>query len=241
MAKIARYQQIINDLAHQIAIGKYRVNDKLPTEAQLALDYCVSRMTVNKALSQMENKDLIYKVQGSGTFVKESTIHKQFGSSVSFSSDVNLKGEKPGSLLLQYRLLDPQSFPAIASKLCIPMDNEIIYFERLRTADDTRVAISHTYIATNVVPSVALDELNRSFYAFLEKKYDIKPQCTNYEVAATIPTKEQAKLLEISNEALLKVSHTSFTHNEVPIEYNETYYLGSKFTYTTKNDCIKLR
>lgn len=240
MSKIPKYQQIINDLTKKIQNGTYKQNEKLPTEEELSISYNVSRMTVNKALNDLEKDNFIFKIQGSGTFVKENTIHKEFGSSISFSQDISSTGKKPGSELLEYKILRYDDFPELYYEFNLAKHEEIVYFKRLRYSNNEKVALSNTYISKKIIPKIDINSLESSFYKFLKDKYNIEPICSNYIVSATIPTDYQKEILEINDEALLKVSHYSSTKNGDIFEYNETYYLGSKFTYTTKEDSIRL-
>lgn len=239
MKKIIKYQQIINDISNKIRDGIYIPNKKLPTEETLAKNYKVSRMTVNKALSILEKDNLIYKIQGSGTFVKQNKINKKFGSSISFSEDITKNGGVPKSELLEYKITIPSNYPEIAKKFNISNDYKIIYFRRLRYTNNDKLAISHTYISSKIIPKINIEELNNSFYKYLKNNYNIIPICKNYIVSAILPNDEQKQILEIENTALLKVAHYSYTQNEEIFEYNETYYLGDKFVYTTDNKTIE--
>lgn len=54
----------------QISTGILRAGQALPTERALTETYHVSRQTVRNALKRLHEDNLIYSVQGSGTFVK---------------------------------------------------------------------------------------------------------------------------------------------------------------------------
>ncbi len=65
-----KYEFVANSLSEEIRTGYYRNEALLPTENQLTQIYSVSRQTVRKALSILEEKNIIEKKQGSGSFVK---------------------------------------------------------------------------------------------------------------------------------------------------------------------------
>ncbi len=65
-----KYEFVANSLSEEIRTGYYRNGMLLPTEEQLTKMYSVSRQTVRKALSILEDKDIIEKKQGSGSVVK---------------------------------------------------------------------------------------------------------------------------------------------------------------------------
>ncbi|WP_066188827.1 GntR family transcriptional regulator [Gracilibacillus timonensis] len=65
------YKKILDDLKKQIFSGNLPLNSQLPTEKELSEIYKVSRITSKRALSELERLDLIYRVRGKGSFVKE--------------------------------------------------------------------------------------------------------------------------------------------------------------------------
>lgn len=74
------YQNIINYIMDRIESGELKTNDKVPTELELAKMFKVSRITSKRALTELESENIVYRVQGKGTFVKDrktiSTLKK---------------------------------------------------------------------------------------------------------------------------------------------------------------------
>lgn len=66
-----KYEYVADSLSEEIKTGYYPNGAFLPTEEKLTEIYSVSRQTVRKALSILEEKDLIEKKQGSGSVVKK--------------------------------------------------------------------------------------------------------------------------------------------------------------------------
>lgn len=65
------YKQILRQLKQEILSGQRAVNSQLPTEKELSEAYQVSRITSKRALTELEQAGLIYRVRGKGSFVKE--------------------------------------------------------------------------------------------------------------------------------------------------------------------------
>jgi GntR family transcriptional regulator of arabinose operon len=63
------YQLIANELIDRIEKGELRSGDKLPTESELGGVYGVSRITVTHAIRVLQNRNLVFRVKGSGTFI----------------------------------------------------------------------------------------------------------------------------------------------------------------------------
>ncbi|MBN2577758.1 MAG: GntR family transcriptional regulator [Pirellulales bacterium] len=68
-AKKPKYQRIRDHLYSEIITGKIAPGSALPTEAELCQTLGMSRNTVRQALSDLETKGIIERVQGRGTFV----------------------------------------------------------------------------------------------------------------------------------------------------------------------------
>ena len=71
--RFPRYKQssiaVAEELRRQIAAEHYREGERLPAERQLAQLFAVSRATVRAALQRLEEKALVTRRVGSGTFV----------------------------------------------------------------------------------------------------------------------------------------------------------------------------
>ena len=67
-----KYQQIVSFLRKAIAIGEYQPGQKLPSEADLVGRFSTSRLTVQRALKELQHQDLIERRAGSGTYVRQS-------------------------------------------------------------------------------------------------------------------------------------------------------------------------
>ncbi|RXZ83074.1 GntR family transcriptional regulator [Paenibacillaceae bacterium] len=50
--------------------GRYKPNDKIPSESEYCREFNTSRITVRKALDELTALGILYKMQGIGTFVK---------------------------------------------------------------------------------------------------------------------------------------------------------------------------
>ena len=66
--KQAKYLEIIESLRKDIGSGRYRPGARLPSEAELVRKFKVSRMTVVKAIQQLQQEGLVSRRVGSGTF-----------------------------------------------------------------------------------------------------------------------------------------------------------------------------
>ena len=64
------YVQIADDLRRQIRDGDFGPGEKLPSTSELVAKYGVANMTIQGAFRMLRDENLIYSVQGRGTFVR---------------------------------------------------------------------------------------------------------------------------------------------------------------------------
>ena len=87
-----KHIQLFETINRAIEKGAFVPGQRLPTEAELMQQYGVSRTTVTRTLRDLEHRGMIWRRQGSGTFVKEieKTATEQLGMIV--------HGIEPGSI-----------------------------------------------------------------------------------------------------------------------------------------------
>lgn len=228
------YKEIRADLLREIVEGNYS-NKQLPTEVELCEKYKVSRMTVNKALSMLVQEGLIRRTPGKGTFVNTFEIQKKIAEPRGFSQDINNIGAAPGSMVLEFRMLQAKDIEEIAKIFRIQGDALIYYFVRLRSANSTPIAITRTYLSGEIVKELPQQTLERSLYDYLRNELGIFPKCDDYQLRARNATKQEKTWLKTIDEPILEVRHISYTQSDIPFEYNESAYLGSKFFYVSSS------
>ncbi|MDG0814594.1 GntR family transcriptional regulator [Cohnella rhizosphaerae] len=65
------YSQIRDYILANIQQLHWQANDQLPTEQELAEKFNVSRFTVKKAMAELVQEGLIYRIQGKGSFISQ--------------------------------------------------------------------------------------------------------------------------------------------------------------------------
>lgn len=72
-----KLDQATDYITHKILTNHLMTGDRLPTEKQLVEEIGVSRVTLRRALANLQDRGLIYSVQGSGYFVGKSAVTPQ--------------------------------------------------------------------------------------------------------------------------------------------------------------------
>lgn len=238
MANRPKYQQVEALLKEKILSGQLKPGDQIMTEEQLCGSFGFSRMTISKALNHLSDLGYIKRTPGKGSFVMPPSVRKETGSSRSFSEDMKSVGMTAGAKLVSYRVVQAGEVPIAMEKLGLQETDLVHFFIRLRTGNDTPIAINYTYIAAKVLPAINVECLSHSFYAYLDTQGIDHSQSARRELRATLPTPEQKRLLGIEEGALLCSSHVTYTTRggrQALFEYTETYYNGDMYVYTMEN------
>ncbi|ANT51411.1 histidine utilization repressor [Mesorhizobium amorphae] len=94
------HQRILSDISEKILSGAWAPGHRIPFEHELTAEYNCSRMTVNKALSQLAKAGLIERRRRSGSFVRRP----QSQAAVLEIHDIRIEVEALG-LLYRYERL----------------------------------------------------------------------------------------------------------------------------------------
>ncbi len=71
MARKPKYQQVFDAIKEAILSGHYEPGQKLPSEAHLLDEFSTSRITVIRALRELQQRGLVQRRAGSGTYVTD--------------------------------------------------------------------------------------------------------------------------------------------------------------------------
>ena len=67
---IPLYEQIVEELKRDILAGRYQPGRKFPSEASLIKRFSVSRITVGRAVRELQQMGFVDRIAGSGTYVR---------------------------------------------------------------------------------------------------------------------------------------------------------------------------
>ncbi|WP_179393903.1 GntR family transcriptional regulator [Lacticaseibacillus absianus] len=229
-----KYKQIEERFIREINSGKLAVGAQLPAETAITEETGFSRMTVNKALKQLEQQGYITRVSGRGSFVKAKAMTRNVTDTVGFSEYMRSRGMTPGSQLLTYALVDLAADPARRDELELAELDKVHRIERLRTGDGAPIAITEDYLAANLITTFNPELLSRSLYAYLDR---LKiPIIQNFvEIKACKATARQQSLLKLEDDFVLEtvanVDTITIAGQRQRLGRFASYYNPKRFTY----------
>ena len=211
---IPLYVQLKNELLNDIR-KNYHTNDLIPSETLIENKYQVSRITVRRAIDELEKEGVLEKKQGLGTFIKEKKILYH----------ANIIGSLSQRLLQNKHILQTKSIDFEIIKNEKENDllkcNELLCIKRFRVLDNIPFAIMKNYIDIKKVPNIQENFNIESLYKYYNEQYKIYFYNAQETVEAVLASKEQANILAIQDKsALLSLKRLSFDINDNAIEYS---------------------
>ncbi|HEY5800458.1 MAG TPA: histidine utilization repressor [Burkholderiaceae bacterium] len=93
------FQQIKDYLLAEIGAGRWKEGDVIPSEQALTKQFSVSRMTVNRALRELSDEQILIRRQGSGTYVAQQKYQATLVEIKSIAHEVRARGHAHRSQL----------------------------------------------------------------------------------------------------------------------------------------------
>jgi GntR family transcriptional regulator len=235
---IPMYFRIQQDILEQIQMGTLKPGQQIPTEAELAQKYQVSRITAKRAMDELVHQGRAFRQQGRGTFVAQTRIREISGFG-SFSEDIKARGLIPGSRVLLIKELVPDS--ELQSLLHLEKGEPAFQLKRLRLANGDPVAVETSYLPSRLFPGLDHEDLvNQSLYALMKEKFHIVPTWADAEIEARLATREEAELLNLeTKKPVLAARRLTFAANYDVIESVYSIYHGGRFTLYTGRQQIR--
>ncbi len=232
---VPAYYQIAMDMKERISRGEWGLDQRLPTETDLAEQYQVCRITLRQAMAELEKDGLVIKKRGRGTFIHAEPKAHITKLNYLLTSDDQATPENSSlvSTVLEKRIVT-DLFTAVHKSLQLKPEDEAVYIKRLYLRDGKPIAITRSHIPAYMVPG--LDEialLNGSLSSTLKKVYNLKPVRVDDSIEAVRATQAECALLQCSNDSpIILIEGTSYLEDGRPLEYSCTLWAGDSVRFS---------
>jgi GntR family transcriptional regulator len=225
------YHQLKDVLLRGIQAGRWKLDDRLPPEDELAVQFEVSRITVRQALRELSNLGYIRREQGRGTFVRQPPVQQGPRELTSFTEDMRRRGAAARSRVLEHRAIPASD--DLAVRLSIAEGEPVFRLRRLRLADGKPMGLQTSHVPLAFVPGIErIDFANASLYETLDTRYDLVPvRATETQLAVAVGSGEEAALLKVApGSPALAAERVTYLPDGRPLEFVYSVMRGDRYS-----------
>jgi GntR family transcriptional regulator len=221
-------------IAAAIAAGDYPPGAQLPAEARMARNLGVSRATLRDALRQLQERGLIIRRHGRGTFVATRPIRKDLNRNYGITAMIQSGGSRPGTRGLELRA--EAADRELAQCLGLEPGDPVTVIERVRLADGRPVVFSRDAVPRRfleVADAEAMAHDDASLYGLLYKLHQVTVHLGVAELSPESATASLAERLQVRRGApLLCIKQVDFDGSGTPVLCSVEYHVSDWISFT---------
>lgn len=221
-----KYQFVLDGLIDKISAHHYQPGDHLPSATTLCEQYNVSKITVKKALDELETRGYISKRRSSGSFVKictptfENSGQFEMGRHMlGFKAEHEAQGQTVTTEVRGFNVIVPPR--NIAARLGMEPDRFAYHIVRVRNVDGVAASVEYIYLPIGTIPNLRSETLSGSLYRFIENDLGLRIASAHRVVRAVLPTIDECAWLGgRATSPLLEVEQVAYLGDGRPFEYS---------------------
>ncbi len=226
-SRLAPYAQVKQHLKDGLASGRWAPGELMPSEAELVATFGVSRMTVNRALRELQAEGLVQRTQGVGTFA--APLHRV--SSTLTISDVHdeivARGHRHEARVHLQRA--ERAGAALAAQLGLAEGAEVFHVLIVHLEDGVPLQCEDRYVNPAEAPGFLQADFTQHTptHVLFESTSLWRAQ---FQVDAARPTAQEARLLGVAtDEPCLVVVRRTFSRR-APITIARLVHPGRRYS-----------
>jgi GntR family transcriptional regulator len=231
----ARHEEIADALRRAIDREQYTVGSRLPSEAELAAHYGVSRGTVRQAVAALTAEGLIGSRQGARRVVLASRRSQSFTELRSFAQWARAMGREATGHVVAQEYLPATAEDAV--RLQLRAGTPVLHVLRVRGLDGEPVLLERTVYADWISPAV--EAIEPDCPSVTQRLYDDTNLVFAYGehvIDAVAAGSQDAELLCVRRTSpLLRVRRVTTTREGRPVEWSDDRYRSDAVSFSVHN------
>jgi GntR family histidine utilization transcriptional repressor len=222
----APYLRVKSFLKAGLAGGRWAPGAQMPSESELVSEFAVSRMTVGRAIRELQAEGLVTRVQGVGTFAAHLSRVSSTLTIRDLHEEILARGHTHQARVVIARAEDaPQE---LARQLGLPSAGQVFHTLIVHFENGVSLQCEDRYVN----PACAPDYLAQDFTRITPTQYllGVAPLWeAQYSIEAGPPTAQEAKLLgiDVRDPCLIVVRRT--VNRDVPITLARLVHPGARY------------
>lgn len=237
----AVFRQVADMLREKIQRGELQPGDRLPSEADLAAHFEITRMTIRNAIQDLKNEGLVVSEHGRGVFVRAAPpvrrlasdrfarAHRQRGKAA-FLAEAEQSGHEPG--VDRIEIANICADVEVAARLHLDEGARVVRRSRRYLVNGRPVEQATSYIPADIAAGTAIEQVNTGpggIYARIEEAGHTLSHFTE-EVSARMPTPEERRELDMAaGVPVIVLVRTAFDTQGRPVEVCDTVKVASSY------------
>jgi GntR family transcriptional regulator len=228
------YRKVADDITAAIEAGDFPPGALLPSEAELAERYSVSRGTVRQAFAALRADGVIASRRGARRVVIGGPRVQSFGELLSFSRWARALGQVPGGRVVS--LERRHATEAETDRLGLAGDAFVYALVRVRLLSERPVMLERAVYPEKVGVLVAgLDLTSDSITQRLEE-LGVAFTDAEHVIDAVPASTEDARWLDVrAGLPLLRERRFTTDRSGLPVEWSDDRYLGTETAFSVRN------
>ncbi|TET49203.1 MAG: GntR family transcriptional regulator [Anaerolineales bacterium] len=222
------YAQLAGILRRQVAAGRFRPGDQLPSEAMLCQSYHVSPMTVRRTINLLAEEGVVSAVQGRGTFVKALELGQA-------AFDLRELQELFTDSAMAVKLLDVRIVSAderTARKLDLAVGDKAVYIRRLLTVNGQPAFYHREYLIYDPTrPIVEAETEVTALRGLFDGSGSAMLKRGELSIEACLLNKDEARILQTTLPvAAFFLEHLFYDFDDRPVSWG---------WFICRSDCLR--
>ncbi|MFD1674925.1 GntR family transcriptional regulator [Alicyclobacillus fodiniaquatilis] len=228
------YKQLKSRILEQIRQGHWKPGQQLPSEAELSLEFDVSRTTVRQALGDLVSGGFVIRRQGKGTYVAERVFTSSATTLYGFAEALRELGV---DVIVRIERLEEQKCPPqIAAALGVSEGRKTLLIERTAWVENECYFRDKSYI----LPPFHLDigKISQQpdafdyIYGFFEQN-GVRINSGHQTIAAQLATDADCEQFSLEAPApMLVIERITRDETGAAVEFSEVRYPAERYQFS---------
>jgi DNA-binding GntR family transcriptional regulator len=228
------YYQLYEYLRKRIIVGDFKPEEMLPSENQMISLYNLSRITIRRAIDELEREGYLEKTRGKGTKVLRKKPLRDKNALYSFSEMAKMSGNRISYVIIFAGKC--QATSKMADALGISPAAEVFRLQRLILLNERIAGLTTAIMPHKEELRQIFDEFDgtTSLYTKIEKSNVIIDWAEEI-IEVVIPPSEVRKATYIKkNEPMVYSEHRSYDRNDEIVTITYSYFIYNTFKCSFK-------
>ena len=231
-----RYSTVARLLTSEIESGRYKLGDKIPTEAELQQRFDVSRHTVREALRELKGQGLILARAGVGTVVRSKAPRSRFMQGVGTLRELIQFVEATRMRVLKRRELITDA--ELAERLGVKPGQQWLEASVLRFLPNESVPVASMYIYARPEHGDVLGMIDTSrqpVFGLIEKHHGVRIAEVRQQIVAVALEPAPARVLKArAGSPALEIARQYLDSQDRVVMASVGLYPSDRFSHNTK-------